>query len=727
MRNHHNDGRGQPVTSAHDIDTSTALVLCEDDRDDRIVLERLRSDPDIEFVDRFDEQLAGVQRLLPQPEPNLLSETKRWAYYPWRRTAVAILSPQGFRAVRLDRNRNLITAEEQHTLSALRVGVVGLSAGHAIAYTLAAEGACGALRLADFDELELSNLNRVPVSVFDIGLNKATVAARRIAELDPYLVVDVVTAGLSPQSIDEFLDDLDVVVEECDSLDIKVMLRQAARARGIPVLMATSDRGLVDVERYDIEPGQPIFHGLLGDINADLLHGLTTRDKVPYVINILDGQELSARGAASLIEVEQTLWGWPQLASDIWVGAATVASAVRRIGLGEPLKSGRVRVDVDAALDHLDRPSAPSDAEAQLVDSAQPAEPTEHKLVSEIVTEAVIRAPSAGNSQPWDVVTEQHTLTIRLAPEHTCTVDIGFRASAVAVGAAMFNARVAAAAHKVLGPVDFDETQPDSPLQARMRFGHDDDSNLAALYQPMLLRGTNRRHGTPGRIDPATIELLNNTAVAEGARLQLLLSQDEIDRAAAILAAADRIRYLTPRLHEEMISELRWPGDPLLDSGIDIQSLEMDPGEGGVLDILRRSDVMARLAQWDGGTALGDYTSERMSASSALAVVYIDGATLTDFARGGSAMQAVWIVAQQHGLAVHPVSPTFLYGCNRRDLDYLSPHFAGQLECLQHDLRDLINTRENEHEVLIFRLFHAPPPSVRSGRRRLHTTRDPRG
>ena len=40
-------------------------------------------------------------------------------------------------------------------------------------------------RLADFDHLELSNLNRVPATVFDIGLNKAEVAARRIAELDP--------------------------------------------------------------------------------------------------------------------------------------------------------------------------------------------------------------------------------------------------------------------------------------------------------------------------------------------------------------------------------------------------------------------------------------------------------------------------------------------------------------------------------------------------------------
>lgn len=704
------------MTSAYDSEAHNAVVLRDDDPGGRLVLDRLRSDPCIEVVDRFAEQLATAQCMLPRPHSEDLSETRRWAYYPWRRMVVAILGPRAFRAVRLDRNRHLVTSEEQRALSTLRVGVVGVSAGHAIAYTLAAEGACGTLRLADFDELELSNLNRVPATVFDIGLNKAAVAARRIAELDPYLVVDVVSSGLSPQSIEEFLDGLDVVIEEADSLDIKVLLRQAARSRGVPVLMATSDRGLVDVERYDVEPQRPILHGLLGAIDAGQLSGLTTRDKVPYILNILDGQQLSARGAASLVEVGHMLSGWPQLAGDIWVGAATVANAVRRIGLREPLDSGRARVDVNAALDRLSQPPTQQCPDIRPLDRTKVAAPNSPRHFSEFVAEAAIRAPSGGNAQPWKIVAEKDSLTIRVAPERTSTMDIGFCGSAVALGAAMFNARVAAAAHQVLGPVEFDSTRPDSPLQARMRFAHGDDPSLAALYQPMLLRATNRHCGTPGDVDPATVKLLESAATAEGGRLRLLLSREDIDRSAAILAAADRIRYLTPRLHEEMISELRWPGDAAAESGIDVRSLELDPGELGVLDVLRRSDVMAQLARWDGGKALGTNVAERVSASSAVGLIYVDGATLIDFARGGSAMQAVWIVAQQSGLAVQPVSPIFLYGSSQDDLLKASPNFAAELHRLQHDLRALVEPGADEHEVLVFRLFHAPPPSVQSRR-----------
>src|SRR5699024_11081691 len=143
-------------------------------------LAELRADPSVGFVDTATQQREALHELRPPLPEDVLAEPIRWAYYPWRRAAVAILGPGGFRRVRLDRNRNLITAAELDRLAGLTIGVVGLSVGHTIAYTLAAQGLCGRLRLSDFDDMELTNLNRVPASVFDIGVNKAVVCARRI-------------------------------------------------------------------------------------------------------------------------------------------------------------------------------------------------------------------------------------------------------------------------------------------------------------------------------------------------------------------------------------------------------------------------------------------------------------------------------------------------------------------------------------------------------------------
>ena len=177
----------------------------------------------------------------------------------------------------------------------------------------------------------------------------------------------------------------------------------------------------------------------------------------------------------------------------------------------------------------------------------------------------------------------------------------------------------------------------------------------------MLDRETNRRQGEPGALSADTVTALHGVAERHGARLSLLTSREDIDTAATILAATDRTRYLTARLHSEMISELRWPGDPDPDTGIDVRSLELDPEDYAVLGILRRPDVMAHLADWRAGAALGDDTRDRVQASTGLAVVSVTGSGLADYARGGSAMEAVWVTAQQLGFAVQPVSPVFLY------------------------------------------------------------------
>ncbi|WP_319455370.1 MULTISPECIES: Rv1355c family protein [unclassified Mycobacterium] len=696
-----------------DATAYAAQILDPNEATDRAALERLRADPGIEFLDHRDAQLSGLRSLRPAPDEELLAEPGRWAYYPWRRTVVAVLGPRGFRALRLDRNRNNITTQEQARFNSLTIGVAGLSVGHVIAHTLALQGLCGGLRLADFDHLELSNLNRVPATVFDLGFNKAHVTARRIAELDPYLVVEVFDAGLTVDTVDPFLDGLDVVVEECDSLDMKALLRIGARDRHIPVVMATSDRGIVDVERFDQEPERPILHGLLGQLDVGLLPGMSSREKIPHMLRHLEAERISPRAAASLIEVDRSLSTWPQLASDVVVGASALAEAVRRIGLGETLRSGRCRIDIGWALDQLTEPEMAQRRPAPEVEHTNAPVPS---TADDTIITAAMRAPSGGNHQPWRIDAEPTKVTISVAAEHKSTMDAGFRGSAVALGAALFNVRVAAAARGMLGPVSIVEDVDGSPLRATMTFEDGSDPALADLYEPMLARETNRHHGTPQTLDDETIKLLTAAAEWQGAQLHLLTGQADLARAAAIFGAADRIRFLTPQLHTELVTELRWPGDPDPDTGIDIRTLELDAADVALLDVLRRPDVMAHLAEWNAGSALGDDMRDRVLASSALAVITVTGDSLGDYARGGSAVEAVWILAQREGLSVQPLSPVFLHARSTADLNELSERFADELGQLQGDFVRLTGIDPEEAIVLVLRFTAAPPASVPSRR-----------
>ncbi|KUI43822.1 hypothetical protein AU197_23355 [Mycobacterium sp. IS-1590] len=699
----------------NDSSSCNAVVLRADDP----VLAELRSDPGIEFVDSAAQQRRVLREIRPPPPDEVLAEPTRWAFYPWRRAAASILGPRGFRRVRLDRNRNLITPAEQKKLGGLEVGVVGLSVGHTIAYALAAQGLCGGLRLSDFDDLDLTNLNRVPASVLDLGVNKAIACARRIAELDPYLPVRVDVSGVNERTVHEFLDGLDLVIEECDSLEAKLLVREAARERGIPVLMSTSDRALLDVERFDLEPARPILHGLVGDLDAAGLANLSSSDKLPYSLRLAEASQVSGRMAASLIEVGQTLSTWPQLTSEVALNTSLVAEAVRRIGLGEHLPSGRARMDIAEVFDRLQTPVVP--AAEHPVDDPSAEDPPNNATAA--IAAAAQRAPSGGNAQPWRIEVTAESARVSLDTRFTTTMDVGFRASAVAVGAAAFNARVAAASHHMTAQVEYGRGDEASPLIATVHLEPGDDPELASLYEPMLARETNRHLGNAAPIPTDTIATLVAAAEAEGARLSVLTEQDDLESAATILAAADRIRYLTPRLHAEMFAELRWSDAPSLDDGIDVRTLELSPSDLVMLDILRRPEVMSHVKEWDGGRALGDDTGRRVRECAGLAVISVTGRRLTDYARAGAAVESVWIRAQQRGLAVQPVSPPFLYVLDEQDRRRVSPAFADDLGRLQYDFRQLAGTGTAQSQALILRLAYAARPSVRS-RRRSHYRRD---
>ena len=271
-----------------------------------------------------------------------------WAYYPWRNTWVRLLEESAFIEVRTNRNRNKITAVEQSQLADKRVGIVGLSVGSALAISLAMERICGSLRLADFDTLELSNLNRIQTGVHHLGTPKTVAIARAIAEIDPYFQVELVHEGFTAENAEGFFDGLDLVSDACDQVKAKANLRWQAKQKGIPLIMETSDRGMLDIERYDW-PDTPFLHGR---VSESMLHEMRRADgwTPDFFDAFIDVSAASERGRLSLSEVGNSLVGWPQLYSDVAGGGAHAAQAIRKILLGEPVADARLYLEWDEQL-----------------------------------------------------------------------------------------------------------------------------------------------------------------------------------------------------------------------------------------------------------------------------------------------------------------------------------------------------------------------------------------
>jgi len=418
--------------------------------------------------------------------------------------------------------------------------------------------------------------------------------------------------------------------------------------------------------------------------------------------------------AASMVEIDRTVSTWPQLGGDVQLGAATVAAAVRRFGRGEPLPSGRIRIDLNTALGTLSDTTEPPPTQVRPpvgVDLTvqMPVEPMDALL------QAMALAPSGGNSQPWALSVVPGGVQIRLVPARTSALDVAFRGSYVGIGAAAFNAQVAAARHGLRASITAFSDKHDPELAVSITLHAGSDPALAALYPAMVQRITNRNQGRRRALAPDLVTDLHRATASVGADVHLITDRAEIAEVAEILAESDRIRFLTPPLHQQMMDELNWFDHAAL--GIDVKSLGLDAADTAKLAVASRPDVMAHLASWDAGAALGDSTRDRVKTSSALAVVTVPGDTPGHYLRGGIAAEQLWVRAGQHQLGVQPVSPVFLYARSDADLKNLSEEFTTELADLQRRFQSTLGLLDPDVAVLVLRLSHeAPPPTVRSRR-----------
>lgn len=259
-----------------------------------------------------------------------------WAYFPWQATVVHLLDRDEFFEVITNRNRDKITRAEQERLRTSRVGVLGLSVGGESAVTVAQEHLCGEIVLADYDRLDLSNLNRLQAGVDELGLRKTAIVARRVARIDPYLAVTVFEDGVTPANLGTFLDGLDLLIEECDDLRMKREVRLQARARGVNVVYAADERGFLSVEPYQYWPALQPFHGLVETAPRARDRYSNARDFLKALTEWLGGwRNISERSQRSLEGVGETLCGYPQLASEARYAAGQIGHVARRLLLGE--------------------------------------------------------------------------------------------------------------------------------------------------------------------------------------------------------------------------------------------------------------------------------------------------------------------------------------------------------------------------------------------------------
>lgn len=294
-----------------------------------------------------------------------------YALYHERGDLVRYCDPFWHRVVAVASSSKLITdpgatltwKQIRDVFESSTIAVAGGSVGNSILHCAVMDMRPRNVKIADKSLYKMENINRVRLSYEDVAesndkramlmdmmlRNKALVTAEQLYRIDPYLNVYCYPEGVNLTNINEFLGGhgkepkADIMIEEVDDPRIKLLLREEARTRRIPLVMATDVGSCVqiDVLRYDKDSTLPLTFGSTDDAFRASVRAVEdnpgNREIFFTFVDMLIGADYRRDELAKIIDLNSeipTSTIIPQLGSTAAAAAGVMAETVARMLLG---------------------------------------------------------------------------------------------------------------------------------------------------------------------------------------------------------------------------------------------------------------------------------------------------------------------------------------------------------------------------------------------------------
>ncbi|MCP4153664.1 MAG: amino acid adenylation domain-containing protein, partial [bacterium] len=150
----------------------------------------------------------------------------------------------------------------QETLKGTTVFAAGAGGSASPLVMQLALAGVGTIVICDYDEVELSNLNRqVLHDDSRIGMNKALSAQKTVEKINPHVTVITYTEKISAENIHEMVGEAAIIFDNVDDIEAKFALSQCAADKNIPHIISS----MMDMDAYVAvfkPPQGPCYHCL---------------------------------------------------------------------------------------------------------------------------------------------------------------------------------------------------------------------------------------------------------------------------------------------------------------------------------------------------------------------------------------------------------------------------------------------------------------------------------
>lgn len=196
-----------------------------------------------------------------------------------------------------DRVISLIGNDKFVNLQNTKVLIVGCGGVGGYAFETLVRSGIGNIDLIDFDDIDVSNLNRqVITSQSNIGLSKVEEAKKRALLINPNLNINTYKMFLDDSNIDKILNNnYDYIIDACDSVNTKIELMKKSvtgkfkliSSMGTAKKMNPTKLSIITLDKTNYDPLAKVLRKKIKDLKINKKMYVVSSDEAAIKCDVL--------------------------------------------------------------------------------------------------------------------------------------------------------------------------------------------------------------------------------------------------------------------------------------------------------------------------------------------------------------------------------------------------------------------------------------------------------
>lgn len=648
------------------------------------------------------------------------------------------------------RNIGLLTQKEQERLARARVGIPGMGGVGGVHFITMVRTGVGRFHISDFDVYEPANVNRqFGARIPDFGRSKMEVMKEHALSVNPYIEIKEFPHGINKDTVDEFLEGVDLVLDSLDffAFDARRLLFTRAREKGVHVITAgplgfssamlifAPDQGMGFDEYFNITEN-------MKSEDQYLAFALGLAPKAAQ-FKYMDTSKVSFKSGKG-----PSLNLACQLCSAM-AGTEALRIILKRKGLKpvpyyfqfDPFVQKYYKKKLIGGNKNFLQQIKFKVVKKMLKKNEQMIFPSLLGKPSGFVTYktsglrvltqpamdylvgAGILATSADNCQPWLFSWKKGDLFIESDPKRTqFFYDVNQESTLITFGAVVENICIAASEIGLEALPDMVCLSDSKEVSVRIQFREKDcEPDILAPF--ISLRCINRKPYAQASIDTGLIEKMDRIFDSSpSVRMKWIERESDKKLFQEIIYLSDRILFEEKRLHQGLFKFIHMGDEPFPRDGMNLGVLELSWLQKKLFPLFSQWKYQNLMNKIMISRGMAFNSVQLLRKTPVYGVLTLDERTPKGYVEAGRKMERFWILANSLGLAVAPMAG-FVFLINHyyhNQARFFKPAHQKMILRIKQQFETVSGTPVDAcAPVMFFRLGYALPQKNRTGRRSL--------